>query len=120
MLIRRPADIAPSEITPHALFRRRREFLRLSAGVALAGLVPASQAKLPPARPSLYSTDETLTPLRHVAGYNNFTEFGFDKESPSRNAPALRVRPWTLTIRHPGRRENSSPNGVLIPASELQ
>ncbi len=98
MLIRRPADIAPSEITPHALFRRRREFLRLSAGVALAGLVPASQAKLPPARPSLYSTDETLTPLRHVAGYNNFTEFGFDKESPSRNAPALRVRPWTLTI----------------------
>ena len=98
MLIRRPPDIAPSEITPRALFDRRREFLRLSAGLALGTLLPSARAGLPAARPSPYSTDEALTPLRHVAGYNNFTEFGFDKDDPARTAQALRLRPWTLTI----------------------
>ena len=98
MLIRRPDDIAPSDITPRALFDRRREFLRLSAGAALAGMLPAAQAKLGPGRPSVLSSTETPTPLKHVAGYNNYYEFGTDKEDPARTAHALRVRPWTVSI----------------------
>ena len=99
MLIRRPDDIAPSEITPRPLFNRRREFLRLSSGVALAGLLPsAAQARLGPGQPSVLSTTETPTPLKHVAGYNNYYEFGTDKEDPARTAHTLRVRPWTLSI----------------------
>jgi len=98
MLIRRPDDIAPSDITPRPLFERRREFLRLSAGAALATVLPAAHAALGPGRPSIYSTSEALTPLKHVAGYNNFTEFGFDKDDPARAAQALRLRPWTVTI----------------------
>jgi len=99
MLIRRPDDIAPSDITPRSLFDRRREFLRLSSGAALAGLFPAAaQARLGPGQPSVLSTTETPTPLKHVAGYNNYYEFGTDKEDPARTAHALRVRPWTLSI----------------------
>jgi len=99
MLIRRPDDIAPSEITPRSLFDRRREFLRLSSGAALAGLLPAAaEARLGPGQPSVLSTTETPTPLKHVAGYNNYYEFGTDKEDPARTAHALRVRPWTLSI----------------------
>ena len=43
MLIRCPEDIAPSEITPRSLFDRRREFLRLSTGAVLAGVLPMAE-----------------------------------------------------------------------------
>ena len=103
MLIRRPPDVAPSEITPQALFERRREFLRLAGGAAAGLLLPAAQAapaaaSLAIAAKSRYSVDEPLTPHRHVTGYNNFYEFGADKEDPAENAGALRIAPWTLTI----------------------
>ena len=99
MLIRHPDAIAPSDITPRSLFDRRREFLRLSTGAALGGLLPtAAQAKLGPGQPSVLSTTEAPTPLKHVTGYNNYYEFGTDKEDPARTAHTLRVRPWTLSI----------------------
>ena len=98
MLIRSAQDIAPSEITPRALFDRRREFLRLSVGAALAGMLPAAHGMLGPGRPSAYSVSETPTPRKHVTGYNNYYEFGTDKEDPARTAGALRLRPWTLSI----------------------
>ena len=103
MLIRRPPDVAPSEITPQGLFARRREFLRLAGGAAAGLLLPAlpvaaGPASLAIASKSRYSIDEPLTPLRHVTGYNNFYEFGSDKEDPAANAGALRVSPWAVSL----------------------
>jgi sulfoxide reductase catalytic subunit YedY len=98
MLIRSPDEVPSTEITPRHLFERRREFLRLSAGAALAGILPAAYAGLGPGRASNYSTSEELTPLKHVTGYNNFTEFGFNKADPAQTAHALRTKPWTLSI----------------------
>jgi sulfoxide reductase catalytic subunit YedY len=98
MLIRSPDEVPSTEITPRHLFERRREFLRLSAGAALAGILPAAYAGLGPGRASNYSTSEELTPLKHVTGYNNFTEFGFNKDDPAQTAHALRTKPWTLSI----------------------
>ena len=37
--------------------------------------------------------DDKLTPWEDVTGYNNFYEFGTDKDDPARNAGALRTRP---------------------------
>ena len=103
MLIRRPPDLLPSEITPEPLARGRRAQLKgLGAGAALAGLgLPQiSQAgSLGTLRPSPLSSDEKLTPLKSVTGYNNFYEFGTDKEDPARHAPGrLKTRPWTVTV----------------------
>lgn len=98
MRILHPDDIVPSEITPRSTYERRREFLRLSTGIALAGLLPAAQAKPGPGKASLFSTAEPPTSLKHVSGYNNFYEFGTAKEDPAQNAHTLRVRPWTVTI----------------------
>lgn len=88
-----------TEITPRPLFERRREFLRLTAGAA-AGLIldPALAAERLDGRKSALSSTETLTPQRHVTGYNNFYEFGTGKEDPARYAGALRTRPWTVVI----------------------
>ena len=40
MLIKRPADIRPSEITPPELYARRREFLKTAAVLGAAALLP--------------------------------------------------------------------------------
>ncbi len=106
MLIRRPAHIQPSEITPRALFESRRRFLAqgttLAASAALG--LPARAANAPdtavlsPLAVSPFSTADTTTPLRKVLEYNNFYEFGSSKGDPSLYAHKLPIRPWTVTI----------------------
>ena len=113
----------PSEITPRAVHASRRTLVRgLAAGAALAALPPAfgqgapaatarpgKLAPLPAARSAVAgaTTLEKPTPYADVTGYNNFYEFGTDKESPARRAGAMKTRPWTVLIdgavKKPGR-----------------
>jgi sulfoxide reductase catalytic subunit YedY len=111
------------EITPESLFRRRREFLKngaLAAGTAfvvgtglnwLVGAAPppdapdeppiAQQAapEVPaPVGPPKYTVDEALTPYQSVTTYNNYYEFGLDKDDPAANAHTLQTRPWTIDV----------------------
>ena len=108
-----------SEITPPALYLRRREFIRNAAlftattvgvGAGLRWLTRGSRASdrrdaaaperaaLPIASRAGYAGGEDPTPERDVTGYNNFYELGTDKEDPAANARTLRPRPWTVTI----------------------
>ena len=104
MLIKRSSDIQPSEITPRGIYERRREFLKLAAAGSIlgaAGLRPgaaAAQAKLGNLKKSGYSTSEAPTAYRHVTSYNNYYEFGTDKDDPPHYAKRLRVRPWTVVV----------------------
>jgi sulfoxide reductase catalytic subunit YedY len=101
MLIRRAVDIPPSEITPANVYARRRDFLRKLGGIAAGAALPLpawAGNKLPATKPSAYSSIEAPTPLRDVTGYNNFYEFGTDKEDPAANAGSLKTRPWSLSI----------------------
>ena len=112
MLIRKARDIRSSEITPKSLYLRRREFIQSTSGGALATVV---SAMMPPALASLTAqggltklanvqksplstTEEKLTQYDAVTGYNNFYEFGTEKEDPARNAHTLNPKPWKLTI----------------------
>lgn len=95
----------PSEITPPEIYARRREFLKTSIGLGLAALaVPPAPSFASPARlgdgakQSVYSTDEKLTPFKHVTGYNNFVEFGPDKDDPAELAHHMATRPWQLKV----------------------
>lgn len=104
MLIRRPSDILPSEITAQAIYQRRRDFLRHSGLLAMAGagaLWPtlSSAAKLSGVQQNpAYKLGEELTPLTSITTYNNFYEFGLNKEDPAKNAGKLKTRPWTIQI----------------------
>src|SRR5690606_19525186 len=42
--------------------------------------------------------EDKLTPYEAVTTYNNFYEFGFQKEDPHRNAHTLRTRPWSVAV----------------------
>lgn len=91
------------DATPEALFLNRRVVV---AGMAAAGLLPAAAARastdvtklaaLPSKR--TIATNEEATPLKAVAGYNNFYEFGLGKDDPAANADSLRPTPWAVRI----------------------
>ena len=100
MLIKRPSDIAPSEITPRAVYLRRREFLAGAAALGLIGLsgTRATAAPLQAATSPLSTTGETVTPLKDITTYNNFYEFGTDKGDPAKNAHTLKTTPWTVKV----------------------
>ncbi len=107
MLIRKPSDIRPSEITDERLYVRRRDFLKVgiaAAGALLTGprlLEAASAQELPKlggVRKGPFGTAEKMTPYEDVTTYNNFSEFGTDKSDPSRNAGSLRTKPWTVKV----------------------
>jgi sulfoxide reductase catalytic subunit YedY len=108
MLIKRKGDLNASDITPESLYHRRREFLRggaaalitAAAGLilpgSLAGGIGSDDPVIKPKGP--FDTDEELTPLKDVTSYNNFYEFGTDKEDPAANAGSLKIRPWTVAV----------------------
>jgi sulfoxide reductase catalytic subunit YedY len=101
VLIGRPADIRSSEITPEPLYLRRREFIAVAAAaagtVATPSLLQALGSAAGRSTPRGGQGD-ALTPLEDVTTYNNYYEFGTDKEDPSRNAGEFRTRPWTVEI----------------------
>ncbi|HVE79167.1 MAG TPA: protein-methionine-sulfoxide reductase catalytic subunit MsrP [Gemmatimonadaceae bacterium] len=102
MLIRKPTDIPSSEITSESAYLNRRAFLR-AAGVAAAAFA-ASPALAGEPRPEdaaaagAAGADDKPTPYKDVTTYNNYYEFGTDKEEPARNATGLRTRPWTVRV----------------------
>jgi len=109
MLIRKPADVPYSEVTPRSIWVRRREFIKLATGaVAGAGaglllpetdLLAQTGQKLPGVKPSpLSTTGEKLNSYRDITTYNNYYEFGTDKGDPSHNSKRFQTNPWTLTI----------------------
>ena len=118
MLIGKPNDIPPSEITSRAdyeHFLQRRRFLKGAGTVAvLAGsaavgvdriadvLSPRihahAETKLQTVPSPLTTTGEQLTSLEDLTHYNNFYEFGIDKGDPAKNAGGLPTRPWTVRV----------------------
>jgi sulfoxide reductase catalytic subunit YedY len=109
-----------SEITPEALYLRRREFMRNAAltAVTAAGVgsvlleltggagrrrVRSERAERSAPTPLMaaaqrFSTNEPRTSYEDVTTYNNFYEFGLDKSEPADNARMLMTRPWTVEV----------------------
>jgi sulfoxide reductase catalytic subunit YedY len=108
MLIKRPSDIKPSDITRKEDYLSRRKFIQSTVGVSIAGAAASgslfSQAvqagvKLENINPSpLSSKEETLTPFTDITTYNNFYEFGTNKEDPAENSGKFQPKPWSIEI----------------------
>jgi sulfoxide reductase catalytic subunit YedY len=95
MLITRRGDIHAREITDETLFWNRRAFIRAAAGASAAVVAgPATGQALPGPQ----GMEDKLTPYEDVTGYNNFYEFGTQKEDPAANAHTLKPRPWTVVV----------------------
>jgi len=107
VLIKKPSDIRPSEITSQANYLNRRQFMQagaiaggaLLAAPALGAVIPAERrARLPDVGSSAFSTDEAPNSYEDITTYNNFYEFGTGKADPALNARDFKPRPWTITV----------------------
>src|SRR5213594_2141413 len=115
MLIKRPADIRSSEIADKKTYLNRRQFIQAAGGTAAAtavGLLGSDLAleaatpaphgrKLENVKPSAFSVDQKIDkPNRweDITTYNNYYEFGIDKDSPSMSVGKFNPDPWTVTV----------------------
>lgn len=108
MLIKRRGDVPTSEITDQGVYLRRREFIQAAGlaaiGAAAGGLLTAPRTARAGekihagAMKSPFSTAEEPTSYKDATTYNNYYEFGTDKESPATHAGKLKTRPWTLMV----------------------
>jgi len=103
MLIKRAPMFKSSEITDPTLYFSRREFILGAAALAAlpgraeAGAAPSGQT-LKAARNEAFSIKDPPTKFESATTYNNFYEFGVDKEDPARLAHLLKTRPWTVQV----------------------
>ena len=110
MLIRRKKgwELSENAATDEAVFRDRRRLIQgLAAGPILAsGLLRSGSAVAdddpsaglyPAKRNPKYTLDRPLTDAKYPTTYNNFYEFGTDKDIV-KAAQALPLRPWTIKI----------------------
>jgi len=111
MLIKKPEDIKPSEITPRELYMNRRQFILAASATALSAATVLNGIDSPfsssPAiagqtlnnvRKSSFSTTEKQNSFKDITNYNNFYELGTDKTDPAENAKYLTTRPWTVSV----------------------
>jgi len=105
MLIKKPADIRYSEVTPRNVYLNRRNFL---AGIP-AAFLGARELLSPSARAlagttlsnvgkSKLSVDEKPNSYKDVSTYNNYYEFGTSKEQPAQTSQKFRSSPWTVSV----------------------
>ena len=105
MLIRKPADIRYSEVTPKGLYLNRRKFLAAIPAAFLGArelFSPSARAiagtKLPDLAKSPFSTTEKENTYNDVTHYNNFYEFGTGKDQPAKYAQNFKTSPWTVSV----------------------
>jgi sulfoxide reductase catalytic subunit YedY len=112
MLTKRAPDIRTSEITDKKLCLNRREFIQAAAGTAVAAttgvlaLESAVQAATPAAhgrklmniKKSLYSATDPLNSWDQITTYNNYYEFGAEKDEPCELARNFKTQPWTVAV----------------------
>lgn len=104
MLIKKPADLRYSDVTPKSVYLNRRQFLAAIPAAALAGRELGSPSpalagtKLPNLAKSPLSTDEKQNTFDQVSHYNNYYEFGTSKDEPSKYATKFKTEPWTVSV----------------------
>jgi sulfoxide reductase catalytic subunit YedY len=99
MLIKKGGGIPYSEITPKATYLDRRSFLAgIPAAFLAARTLSAAGAKLAGVRKSPLSTTEKENSYEDVTHYNNFYEFGTQKDEPAKNAQKFQTSPWSVSV----------------------
>jgi sulfoxide reductase catalytic subunit YedY len=111
VLIQRKPELTYADVTPKELYLNRRKFLQAMgiagtaafAGRNLLDIVSPSRdvyagGKFTSLMKSPFSTTEKPNTFENVTHYNNFYEFGIDKDAPAKNAQKFRTSPWTVSV----------------------
>lgn len=107
MLIKKGGGIPSSEITPKSLYLKRREFLQAAGFTSAAGLTgllgsettgEAAAGEKLTVISRMVTTTARITPLKDISSYNNFYEFGSQREDPRRYSARFKTSPWSIAV----------------------
>jgi sulfoxide reductase catalytic subunit YedY len=111
MLLQRKPELTHADVTPKDFYFNRRKFLEgmgLAGVAALAGrnllnlAFPSENVdaatKFTGLTKSPFSTTEKETSSQDATHYNNFYEFGVDKDQPAKNSQNFRTSPWAVSV----------------------
>jgi sulfoxide reductase catalytic subunit YedY len=104
MLIKRGGEIKSGEITDQALYLNRRAFMTGAAALTLAPAAagaaapPAGGQALAATRNKAFDIPDAATKFQDATTYNNFYEFGVNKDDPAKLAATLKPRPWSVQV----------------------
>jgi sulfoxide reductase catalytic subunit YedY len=95
-----------SDVTPEKIYLSRRELMAGAAALVMVGCdarsaatAPASTGATLEAAPNpAYRLADTPTKVEAATTYNNFYEFGTNKDDPARMAHTLKPRPWRVQV----------------------
>ena len=96
--------IDPSQVTPEKDYLNRRNFLRAAGLGAISALganpALAASAGFPTQRnPDFSGKGLDINDFDDITSYNNFYEFGFQKDDPAKNAnKGWDPEPWTIEV----------------------
>lgn len=113
--IKKVSDCLESQITDKSVYLNRRQFMKMTGGVALgvggighvsAALQDGNPLSPPPSlKPSFqniietpYGRDDKVSPYDVATSYNNFYEFGYGKGDPKDQSSQLKTQPWTISV----------------------
>jgi methionine sulfoxide reductase catalytic subunit len=119
MLIKKNHQLTESDVTPEDIYRSRRQFMKGSLLLGASAMLPSAlvnaapsknegtfQANAPDwlrqqinaAQSNTQMINDPLTPYANVTQYNNFYEFGYNKEDPANNSGKFNPFPWQVEI----------------------
>src|SRR6202041_2760651 len=91
-------------ITPREVFFNRRALLAGALATGATTLLKTARAEQPAGarlqylHNAKYSVTEAPNKYDEITSYNNYYEFGTDKEDPKQNARNFKSEPWTVTV----------------------
>jgi len=93
-------DIVSSEITSESAYVNRRQFLKDTGliGLTAGGFLAACREEAAAASAQEQDLKAELTSYEDATSYNNFYEFGTDKEDPKANAQQFKTKPWSVKV----------------------
>lgn len=122
-------DLTENEVTSEGNYFNRRDFIKaagiMTAGGAASIMAPGIALAEPAlsAKANAYDGRDIMdeqTAIEAVRGYNNFYEFGMNKDDPAKHSHTLKPEPWSVTV--DGHCENKGTFAVedLIDFSNLE
>ena len=135
MLIRDSNGIARSEITPKSAYMNRRTLMAGAAAVGAAAIAGKAIGRLLSPAESVHADTNTnlsivksplslngvpSTSLQDITHYNNFYEFGTNKDDPAREAYRLKTRPWVVSIEGQVQKPQKIDIDSLMKLSQLE
>jgi sulfoxide reductase catalytic subunit YedY len=117
MLIKnkKQSDCSEFEVTDQSVYLDRRQFMKVSGGIALGvggiGHVAAALQEGNPLSPpsslkssfaniaeTSFGKGDKISPYDVATSYNNFYEFGYGKSDPKDRSSQFKTTPWTIAV----------------------